>query len=134
MNDIGYIVVGIGLVMGLASLLYFVITSSAPWAIMTKKWLLEKKAWLTTGAVFAALSMFYLSTRKRDVEQRMDKRNDELKEKLAEARIGAALEIGKAQGKEDQVQAEVAQISNMEDKDKQLEELASLVTRVRRKR
>ncbi len=103
-----------------------------PWAIAFRSWLKVNWIKLTSGLVLFGFMLLHAATRKKDKPASVDKRETEMREKLAEARIDAALEIGKARGREEQVKTEVAKISEITDKKKQLQELADLVNRTRR--
>jgi len=127
------ILILVGIVIALLVAAYFVFTSKSQWAVIARNWLNERKAWVASGIGFVILVLYFALTRKKPPFNPKDKRDEELREKLAEARIQAALEIGKAKGREDQVKAEVEEITTIEDKNKQLQQLADLVQRTRRR-
>jgi hypothetical protein len=104
-----------------------------------KLWFKEKWIYLLYLVPFVVWGL-YLILRKKPVDgsKLVNKSAILLQEKLGEARTQAALEIGRAQGKEAAVKEEVAKISSMptttqEEKQKQLQDLADLINRTRRK-
>ena len=104
-----------------------------------KLWFKEK--WLYLVAILPIVAFgLYRMFRKVPTKEvtSTNKASVELQKKLGEVRTQAALEIGRAQGKEEAVKEEVrriteAPVSTSEDKKKQLQDLADLVNRTRRK-
>jgi pyrrolidone-carboxylate peptidase len=104
-----------------------------------KLWLKEKWYYLASVLAVVGLALFAALRKKTDPSAINTAPAVALQQKLADARVQAALEIGRAQGREEEVKHQVAQINNMptatqDDKKKQLQALADLVNNTRRKR
>jgi LPXTG-motif cell wall-anchored protein len=103
-----------------------------------KLWFKEKWYLIVGAAVFGGLLLWF-AFRKKDIQKEtIDKAAVVLQKRLADVRIQAALEIGKAQGREAEIKQEVTYITNMpvattEDQKKQLQALSDLVNRTRRR-
>lgn len=107
--------------------------AKGPWAVHIRRWFLESKARIVAALGFLIIAVLYIFRSKQPMMDRAHSQDVALQKKLADARIDAALQIGRAQGKEEQVKAELEQITAVSDKEEQLKQLAQLVQRTRRK-
>lgn len=99
-------------------------------------WIKEKWYYFAILGAAILVAILYKVLHKTPTPVVLDKAMEELHNKLANLRIEAALEIGRAQGKESQVIEEVQAISNLptdsrEDRLKQLQQLSDLINRTR---
>lgn len=102
--------------------------------IKLKLWFKEKWYYIAIFGIALLAIIFYIVTKKKPSKVVIDKASEELYKKLSNLRIESALEIGRAQGKEQQVKEEVEAITNLptttkEEKLKQLQQLADLLNR-----
>lgn len=100
---------------------------------------LKEKWYLIVGALIALALLAWCILRKKEDKVLVDKVGEALQKKLADVRVEAALEIGRAQGREAEVKEEVKQITEMpaetrEERLKQLQALSDLVNRTRRRK
>lgn len=104
--------------------------------LVVKRWLKEHYAYALALLPIIAYYL-YKAFVKREIDAPITPPAVELHKKIAEVRVEAALEIGKAKGKELAVKEEVKHIMAMpiaskEDKRKQLQDLSDLINRTRR--
>jgi hypothetical protein len=106
--------------------------------ILFKKWLKEKYLYLL-AILPIVLYFFYKLVTRKTVDPIIPSNTPavNLQKQLSAVRVAAALEIGKAKGKEIAVKEEVQTIISQpvvttEDKRKQLQDLADLINRTRR--
>lgn len=103
-----------------------------------KLWFKEKWYLIVGAAVVGGLMLWFAFRKKEYPKETIDKAAVVLQKRLADVRVQAALEIGKAQGREAEVKEEVKYITEMpvvttEDQKKQLQALSDLVNRTRRR-
>lgn len=103
-----------------------------------KLWFREKWVYLLAILPIVAYGIYKLFQKKPDTHVTpTNKAAVELQKKIGDLRTEAALEIGRAQGKEEAVKEEIVRITEMpvvtpDDKQKQLQDLADLINRTRR--
>jgi len=101
--------------------------------IWTKIKLVLKKYWIffVSGllAVLSVLAWVFMRPSKKPIHIVVKDKREETHRKLAEAEAKAAIEIGRAQGREEAVQIEVENIRQEPDSRKRRERLAALLAR-----
>lgn len=105
--------------------------------LVVKRWLKEHYAYTLALLPIIAYYIYKVFVKRESDALITTPPAVELQKKIAEVRVEAALEIGKAKGKELAVKEEVKHIMEMpvaskEDKRKQLQDLSDLINRTRR--